>query len=102
MAKRGKLRTMRIETGRNGYSVHAEHEPPVSKSDGGRGMAMPYEPEKPSFFNDRKSTVAHVDRLLAEHEGAEPTNDHDADDEAPVGRSALTRAMRGEKRSMKE
>lgn len=58
---KGRVRTMRIERGENGVSVHMTHEPsPMSRQEMRSGMGS-YEPDPPpSFFGKKKALVDHV------------------------------------------
>ena len=62
LGSKGKLRCIRIEVGKNGFSVTEEREPtkkPTSKD------PFPYQPpDKPSFFETEKATVDYIDRCL--------------------------------------
>lgn len=98
---KGSLQSVRIEPGNNGYAVHAHHQMPAQKPGANRGMAMPFEEEKPSFFNNRKGVVDHINQMLAAHEGTsanaaqDSVQDGDSDDQMPRGRSALRGVIAG-------
>lgn len=67
MAKKGKLRHIRIEKAGNGYSVHAHHD---MASPGGTG---PMGDAEPMVFQKKKHVLDHVSSLM---------NDDDSDDNA--------------------
>jgi len=75
---KGKLRELNIRPGANGWAVHAHHDMPTQ--DKGTPMMDVGEPSKPSFFANRQAALEHAGGIMAAHEGANPMNDHDADD----------------------
>jgi hypothetical protein len=91
-ARKGKLRSIRVEAAKNGYAIHAEHEPPASK--GGDAQMMPYQPQQPFLATGRQAALDHISGLMAAHEGG-GSQDDGAMDDAPPAKSGLRAALRG-------
>jgi hypothetical protein len=85
MSKKGKLEHISIDTADNGYSIHHRHAMPA-KTGGSGDAPMPTsasDSPKPHLAKTRDEVHAHIDQLLAEHEGG-------ADDGSHTGTTAAT------------
>lgn len=96
---KGKLRSIHVTTGNNGYSVEAHHESP---SEGGkRSVPMPIgDGERPSFFNSKQAMLDHINNLAAEHEGSDgDSDDNSGEAKAPnQSRTSLSNVLRAGRR----
>lgn len=95
-AAKGKLRGIRVEPAANGYAIHADHEPPAKGA-----MGMEHRLSPPHLATSRTAALAHMEQLMAAHEGAQPaggdTPPADTPTQAtpPTARGGLMAALRG-------
>ncbi len=90
MAKKGKkYHDIHIKPTANGHLVHVHR-------GGGMGMMPGGDEEQPTHFTDPQAAGAHVQQILAAHDGAPSDNDGDEGPPPPEkpGRSHLNRMKR--------
>lgn len=73
MSKKGKLENINIDTADNGYSIRHRHS--AGKGGDGSNPMMPMSDNKPHLAHNRADVHAHIDQLMAEHEGGSNGSD---------------------------